>query len=171
MITVQMVGTEGVTASLESLTPGVVRNVQKAVAKLAILLQRDVQENKLSGQVLQLRTGSLRRSIIQTVTSSDSGATGVVRATRIYGRIHEYGGVTPPHVIEPKVAGGVLAFQMGGKTVFARKVNHPGSKIPERSFLRSALKDMVSSGAIDREMQDALATALGDAVGSSIWGA
>jgi hypothetical protein len=37
-----------------------------------------------------------------------------------------------------------LRFQLGGKVVFAKRVNHPGSRMPERSFLRSALYDMES---------------------------
>jgi hypothetical protein len=35
---------------------------------------------------------------------------------------------TEPHVITPKKPGGVLAFKVDGKTVFARKVNHPGTR-------------------------------------------
>jgi hypothetical protein len=47
-----------------------------------------------------------------------------------------------PHIIEPKKAS-VLAFAGGdGGMVFARRVNHPGSKMPERSFMRSSLRDM-----------------------------
>jgi len=31
------------------------------------------------------------------------------------------------HTIRPKRAGGVLVFKVGGVTVFAKKVNHPGN--------------------------------------------
>ena len=58
-----------------------------------------------------------------------------------YAAIHEYGGQTAPHIIEPKKAN-VLAFAGAGGMVFAKRVNHPGSKMPQRSFMRSALKDM-----------------------------
>lgn len=38
---------------------------------------------------------------------------------------------TRPHVIKPRKAGGVLVFETtGGQTVFARRVNHPGSTPP-----------------------------------------
>ena len=36
----------------------------------------------------------------------------------------------------------MLAFVVGDAQHFARKVEHPGSLIPERSYLRSALEDM-----------------------------
>ena len=35
-----------------------------------------------------------------------------------------------------------LAFVAGGAQHFARRVEHPGSLIPERSYLRSSLDDM-----------------------------
>ena len=38
----------------------------------------------------------------------------------------EYG--TRPHIIVPKVAGGVLVFEVGGETVFSKLVHHPGTK-------------------------------------------
>jgi hypothetical protein len=33
-----------------------------------------------------------------------------------------------PHVIEPRRDGGVLVFDVGGRTVYARSVNHPGAQ-------------------------------------------
>lgn len=35
---------------------------------------------------------------------------------------------TKPHVITPKRPGGVLVFTENGQKIFARKVNHPGTK-------------------------------------------
>jgi hypothetical protein len=37
-------------------------------------------------------------------------------------------GGTAPHEIRPKKVGGSLVFQIGGRTIFAKKVNHPGTK-------------------------------------------
>ena len=58
-----------------------------------------------------------------------------------YAAIQEYGGKTSAHEILP-AKGDVLAFVIGGVQHFARRVEHPGSLIPERSYLRSALDDM-----------------------------
>lgn len=87
-------------------------------------------------------TGRLAGSIQEETSSSAEGSQGRVFSTGVpYARIHEYGGQTRPHVILPK-NGGVLVF-MGrdGKMVFTRKVNHPGSRIKERSYARSTLAE------------------------------
>lgn len=101
-----------------------------------------VRQN-LSGTVLNRRTGKLYASIKQQLTEQATSIEGRVYSDGSvpYAAIHEFGGTTSPHVILPKTAS-VLAFQMGGKTVFAKSVNHPGSKIPERSYMRSALTAM-----------------------------
>ena len=58
-----------------------------------------------------------------------------------YGPAHEYGVTTRPHVILPRRAA-VLAFELGGRTVFSKKVNHPGSVIPARPVLRPSFEDV-----------------------------
>lgn len=100
-------------------------------------------KNKLSGQVLNVRTGALRRSIFSDQTQGSTSVTGRVAqsADVPYGRIHEYGGKTSAHDIIP-TRGKVLAFAMGGKMQFATIVHHPGSQMPERSFMRTSLAEM-----------------------------
>lgn len=44
---------------------------------------------------------------------------------------------TKRHMIYPKRKGGVLKFEIGGRTVFARYVDHPGTK--PNNFLLKAL--------------------------------
>ena len=58
-----------------------------------------------------------------------------------YAAIQEYGGKTSAHEILP-AKGDVLAFVAGDGQHFARRIEHPGSVIPERSYLRSSLEDM-----------------------------
>ena len=103
----------------------------------------DLVKNKLSGAVLNTGSGALRDSIAASVTAdADSvlasvGSEGDVK----YAAIQEYGGKTSAHEILP-VKGDVLAFVSGDGQRFARRIEHPGSVIPERSYLRSSLEDM-----------------------------
>ncbi|MBN8905850.1 MAG: phage virion morphogenesis protein [Rhodospirillales bacterium] len=117
-------------------------NLTKATTSLVLQLEARVKR-KLSGQVLKVRTGNLRDSISHDVTSTDDSVVGRVYSSKNvkYGAIHEFGGKTSPHVIVPKNAQ-ALAFQSGGKTVFASRVNHPGSNIPARPFMRPSLAEM-----------------------------
>lgn len=116
--------------------------VQKMYAAVAAI-EAKTKEN-LSGPVLKVRTGRLRASIKSDVQDQGTAVTGTVGSYGVpYARIQEFGGTTGPHVILP-VKAQVLAFMIGGKQVFARRVNHPGSKIPERSYLRSAFAERLS---------------------------
>src|SRR5574337_208104 len=74
-----------------------------------------------------------------------------------YAAIQEFGGQTAAHEILP-IKARALAFMAGRGLRFARKVAHPGSIIPERSYLRSSLAEM--SGEIAAALSDAAAAAL-----------
>jgi hypothetical protein len=58
-----------------------------------------------------------------------------------YAAIQEFGGTIAPHEIVPDKAK-ALAFAVGGKQVFAARVNLPAVTMPERSYLRSSLGEM-----------------------------
>lgn len=141
MIRAVVVGDNAVKAWLESRYPLVEKKMSLSMTSLVMKLTRKIKEEKLSGQVLKNQTGRLRRSISPNVFGSGASVTGEVKTNVVYASIHEYGGQTKPHVILPK-RGRALAFEWGGKQVFFRKVNHPGSKMPERSFMRTALAEM-----------------------------
>ncbi len=132
--------------------------VYKAVQEMGLRLLAHVKADKLSGQVLHVRTGRLRRSINMRMSDDGSSIYASVGTNVVYARINELGGTTSPHEIVAKNAQ-ALHFVMGGKDVFVRKVNHPGSKVPERSFLRSALADMRPE--IIARIQQALNQAVG----------
>ncbi|MEU2510166.1 HK97 gp10 family phage protein [Streptomyces sp. NPDC007863] len=53
---------------------------------------------------------------------------------------------TKPHIIRPKRAQ-VLRFKVGGRTVFAKVVHHPGTR--PRPFLDRALRDVARSRGYD----------------------
>lgn len=143
MITLEIQGVEETARHIEAL-PETLRE------KLRASIERFVQDaynrvrDKLSGGVLQRRSGRLLGAVNYNVEDRGSGLRGTLSvdsAAAPYAAIQEYGGETRAHPILPKSAR-ILAFPAGGKTVFARRVNHPGSVIPERSYLRSTLAEM-----------------------------
>jgi phage gpG-like protein len=112
-----------------------------SVGRLALLLQRRVMQ-KLSGQVLNVKTGRLRRSIDQVVLRDEAQVVGVVSTNVKYARVHEYGFTgtvnVRDHLRQVKQAfGRPIAARAVMVKAHTRKAN-----VPEKSFLRSALADM-----------------------------
>jgi len=123
--------------------PGKIRaSVLRTVTLLTTDIQASVIGDKLSGQVLHVRTGNLRGSVNKKVIESDKGYTGIVGTNVIYGRIHEYG-------FNGSV--NVKAHLRMMNQAWGREVRNPHQvnvrshsmtmRVPEKSFLRSTLKD------------------------------
>jgi phage gpG-like protein len=110
------------------------------VQRETLELQRHVVEDKLTGQVLHVRTGTLRRSITQVVVERGGAIIGRVGTTLRYGLAHEFG-MTIHHPGSRVRHAKALHWQVGGKDVFAMWTRPHDIKLPERSFLRSALRD------------------------------
>jgi phage gpG-like protein len=157
MITFEITGDDAVADRFASLASRVYESLLAAVNASGLALQASVMQDKLSGQVLKARSGRLRDSIALTVSDDGDGIVASLGTDVPYAAIQEYGGKTAPHVIMPRNAS-VLAFQIGGRRLFARRVQHPGSVMPERSFLRSALADQAD------QIRDSLRAAVGEAV-------
>ncbi|TAM37838.1 MAG: virion morphogenesis protein [Burkholderiaceae bacterium] len=85
------------------------------------------------GKILQRSAGGLAASI----TQSFDATTAVVGTNKVYAAIQQFGGRTRPHVIRPKAK---RALSFGG--IVVRQVNHPGSNIPARPFLRLTPRDL-----------------------------
>lgn len=100
--------------------------------KAASVTRRITAQAKQNAPVL---TGNLARTI-EPDPVRFSGPfrveTGVTAHANYAAAVHEG---TRPHVIRPRTAR-ALKFQMGGRTVFASSVNHPGTR--PRPFLRNA---------------------------------
>lgn len=146
ILTATLVGDKELVSRLESLPQAVRQALQRKVTILALKLENKVKNDKLNGQVLNRISGRLARSIAYKVDVTDDSVYGRVFSSGDvkYAAIHEYGGTTAPHLILPKKAKALAFLSSTGDQVFAQKVNHPGSKMPERSFLRSSLRDMSS---------------------------
>ena len=169
MLEVRIIGVEQVIAHFKDRQQKLKVNTLVTVRDLTLQLQKMIKEDYLSGQVLKVRTGNLRRSITYKVDMvPEQSVTGIVGTNSIYAGIHEFGGKTPPHEIRPKYAKALMfgiglagaTSKMGrylksgkarktiqaalnsGNARFAKVVHHPGSKIPMRSFLRAALDQL-----------------------------
>jgi phage gpG-like protein len=145
-------------ASLAGMPDQVRQALSSKANALAVALEAKIQQ-KLSGGVLNMRSGALASSIVATVDESSAdvsvrmGTSGDVK----YAAIQEFGGTIPPHEIVPDKAK-ALAFVVGGKQVFAARVNLPAVTLPERSYLRSSLAEM--AGEIRDELSGAVAEAM-----------
>jgi HK97 gp10 family phage protein len=153
VITVQLVGDDRLIAKLEAMPGRVHDGIARAVTRLGFELRRRVPQ-KLSGDVLKVRSGSLRSSINTQIEDSGSAVAATVGTNIDYARYHEYG-VARSWFIEARDAK-ALRFNIGGETLFRRRVTHP--PLPERSFLRSALAEMAP--AIEEELREAVAEAI-----------
>lgn len=124
--------------------PGRLRaKLATVIQRLAIKFQAHVKEDKLSGQVLNVRTGTLRRSINQRVTIGASRIFATVGTNVEYAGIHEYGGVIPAHTVVPVRARALRFMPRGGSEfIFRMRAEIPDVVMPERSFLRSVLREM-----------------------------
>jgi len=117
-------------------------------------LKDEILEN-LTGRVLKVQTGILRART--GAFSRITGDTIVVGTNVIYGIAWEKGFTRPGLTIVPKNKK-ALAFKVGGKTVFAKKVRIPAKRFAARSFIGKALDD-TRKMAVDRlgeEVEDAI---------------
>jgi len=146
-----LVGADALDARFAALPAGLAAGLEAKARDLAAALVAKVQDEKLSGQALQTRSGALKASITADVAMDGGTLTATVGSFGDvkYAAIQEYGGHTAPHEILPDKAK-ALAFVVGAGTVFARRVEHPGSDIPARAYLSSSLEE--SSDAIVAEL-------------------
>lgn len=133
--------------------------LNKSVARMALRLARYVKEEKLSGQVLKVKTGRLRRSINHRVVREGKGVYGYVGTNVDYGRTHEYGfnGTTSVRA-SLKLAKYAYANPLQAAKVVYQRTRSKKFVLPPRSFLRSALREM--SPEIYAEMCNAMQSAL-----------
>jgi phage gpG-like protein len=95
-------------------------------------VQRTVVGEKLSGQVLHVRTGALRRSIQYAIEETGRGFLGKIGSNLVYAAIHEYGGIISARLrpLKFKTDRGWVTIPIGGWVV-----------MPERSYLRTSLQE------------------------------
>jgi phage gpG-like protein len=168
-ITVEM-RAEALLARLLGTSDRLMSTLRIVVNRLSIEVQSAVKEDKLTGQALHVRTGTLRRSINRVVNEGPSGVLATVGTNVKYAAVHEYGfnGDVTVRAHTRKIrAASDLAYRklksggtaeqsdasfasMSGGT---RAVTSPRPSVsnvrehtrhmrmPERSFLRSTLRE------------------------------
>jgi phage gpG-like protein len=146
-----VVGGERAVARFGSLPNKLRVQLRIAVQRAATLVQGHSKSDKLSGQVLNVRTGRLRRSIHTRVTESAQQVTGIVGTNVEYARVHEYGFDGIVSVREQ-----LRTSKLGKSFTVRQHARH--THVPEKSFLRSALAD--EREAIRAEFQRATEAAL-----------
>lgn len=144
MFKFEFVGGEEVAIKLKSLDSKVHESLLQTITKLSIELQGYIKSEKLSGQVLKTKTGTLRRSInfkVDSTSTTITGKVGIGGDAAKYGVMHEFGfnGAenVKAHLRTIKQAfGKSITPKQISVSSHTRKVN-----FPEKSFMRSALKD------------------------------
>jgi phage gpG-like protein len=159
MIDAEIIGGQRVVDGLAQRVPRVTSGVERAIAALTIRLQRNVVTTKLQGQALNVKTGRLQRSITQRFEGAGSASpSGIVGTNVKYARAHEYGFhgtvTVREHLRAQTMAWGKsIAPQQVTVGAHSMKMN-----IPERSFLRSALREMAPEifQTIDKAVREAV---------------
>ena len=139
MIAVEITGADAVVERLQSMPERIAASLASAMAGLGADMRGLVQDS-MAASGLQSRSGRLGQSIAVEADETSVSA-GIDTAAVPYAAIQEYGGTTRAHVIEA-INAAALRFEIGGRTIFARRVMHPGSVIPAHSFLATALAEL-----------------------------
>lgn len=145
-----IIGDKEVVKRLSAMSNEAQSKVRAAIGRMTLRLQRKVMQEKLSGQVLSVRTGNLRRSIDGRVVNDGGATTGIVDTNLKYAAAREYGfqGTVTVREHLRRAKSGMVPVRS-----HSRRMN-----LPERSFLRSAL----------RELQPDIVAAISAATGEAI---
>lgn len=158
-ITGQVTGDTAVIKRLQGLDARARVGLIKGLGRVALRLQAKIQTEKLTGQVLKVRTGTLRRSIAQVVIDGDT-PTAVVSTNVKYARFHEFG-FDGPMTVKAHLRRIRLAF---GRPIAEKQVQvqtHTRQvKRDPRPFMRTALQELDAAGVIDSEISTQIRKAM-----------
>jgi hypothetical protein len=159
MAAFKLIGADEVLDRFNSLGADVQACLVVTSQSLAASLQAHIQQDKLSGQVLNRLSGDLAASIAATVEIGDGVVTAQVFSANPppYAATLEFGGVIPARDVRP-VSAEALSFMIDGRRVFAKVAHIPDVTLPAHSYLRASLQDMAAE--ITTELQQAVARAL-----------
>ncbi len=158
MISADFRGDKPALDRLRALPDATNEGLARAVAKLGIDLQSRIRQDKLSGQVLKTHNGALKASIEMATERSATAVTATVSTDLDYAAAQEYG-FSGTVSVRSSLRRIKEAF---GRPIAAKTISVGAHsrrmKLPERSFLRSALDDMTPD--ISAGVNDALREAI-----------
>ena len=112
---------------------GAIKGVRQAMFHAERMSKRDFEKSRGGAGGLNVRSGSLRRSITSGVNIKGNSVVGSLGSNLIYARIHELSGTIRPRT------GQYLRFQIEGQWKTVKSVF-----IPARPFLRPAIDENIS---------------------------
>lgn len=158
MISARLAGDDAAQRRLKALGETAGNGIARAITKLGIERKNAVQQDKLSGQVLRPRSGSLRDGIAVRMDQSRTGVSATAYSNVVYAAAQEFGFAGRENV-RASLRRVTMAFghPITPATVsvnaYSRRLD-----LPQRSFLRSSLDDMAShiGTAVDDALREAL---------------
>lgn len=156
MIKLEFIGGEEVASKLKSISPAIHGSLVRTITMLSIKLQSKVQSEKLTGQVLKTKTGTLRRSITYKIDESADKVSGRVGTNLKYGLAHEFGFKGSVTVKEHlRMIKKAFGKPLANPREVVVKSHSRLMNLPERSFLRTALREMIPEikSEIDKAVQ------------------
>ena len=163
MITAEIIGDKKLVEKFNAVYPTLQGQLQKATARAALKLLRHVKEDKLNGQVLNVKTGRLRRSITMRVEQDGSITSGWVGTNVAYAHRQEFGfhGAETVRSFMRRAPGGKKS---SARTIQVRSFTR-NANTPERSFLRSSFADLQTE--INAELRNAATLTVRDIFGGA----
>lgn len=135
MIRGYVFGDEEIAARFDRFPATLQRGLVRGITRAALRVQSRTKAQKLSGQVLNVRTGRLRRSINYRVEQQPQQVTGIVGTNVEYAGVHEFGFSGTVTIREH------LRRTKSGRMATVR-AHSAVRNLPARSFLRSSLRDL-----------------------------
>lgn len=139
---IEIIGLEALEEAFPRAYGRLVEETRRAIVHTAQVTTRAVK------QAAPRRTGDLIDSVKPKYSQRANGAGAVIDVGAPYAEFVVEG--TRPHIIEAKNAR-ALRFQRGGQTVFAKSVQHPGTK--PNDFLEGPANQ--AEGQLERELERA----------------
>jgi len=142
MIDFTVTGDQAVMGRLRAMPPRIHAAIVASMQREMFALAAYVKAEKLTGQVLKTRTGTLRRKVNARVTETPETVTGQVGVKLAYAAIHEYGFDGSESVkAHTRTIHQAFGHPLAAPVVVQVQSFSRHMKMPERSYLRSALRE------------------------------